>query len=608
MKHLSNIKGMDNNRWLIGGLLVVLLLLYVGMRTTNYFEIKARETVVNQSRGAATILSSHLKSEINKFETGVTSLARIPAITEVIHAPDQLKLRRAEAILSRYNDALGGNISYLLDEKGLCIASSNSTAADSFVGNSYYFRPYFQEAIKGNPYRYMSLGITTGIRGLYMSHPLKNDKGEPIGVVTIKKNLEYVEATISQYPYCFVVSPEGVIFLSSEPALTFNLLWPISSDERSSLEINQQFGWLQQSSIFPNEIEDASCLNFVDIDYYASRISLDITGWSIILLTSVEQIKFYKYAGISLTAALCCLTILVFFFIHTIQKDRALILQSEALYKTLAEKSFTSIHILTEDHQCAYVNPEGVEHTGYSQKELLQMDINDLVHPDDREEAKAMLVEMGAGRRAEPFECRIITKNGGVEWVLRNSSPIKYKNRPAFLVHSLVITERKKLEQQAQLQAYTDQMTGLLNRRGLMIHADQMMAMSQRSGERFFLLFMDMDGLKRINDNLGHHIGDKAIIELAHVLKEGFRESDIVARIGGDEFVALTQSDGKNGVDKLIDRLHQNLEVRNLQEGREYNVSVSVGKSSFDPKNPISFDKLLLQADQIMYRAKAQKK
>jgi diguanylate cyclase (GGDEF)-like protein len=112
-----------------------------------------------------------------------------------------------------------------------------------------------------------------------------------------------------------------------------------------------------------------------------------------------------------------------------------------------------------------------------------------------------------------------------------------------------------------------------------------------------------MDDLKSINDHYGHNEGDRALIDLSNILKKTFRESDIIARIGGDEFVVLLESTAEND-EILITRLSDNIKDHHAKQIRNYRLSISVGVAQFDPDNPISIDDLLSKADALMYAEK----
>jgi diguanylate cyclase (GGDEF)-like protein len=128
--------------------------------------------------------------------------------------------------------------------------------------------------------------------------------------------------------------------------------------------------------------------------------------------------------------------------------------------------------------------------------------------------------------------------------------------------------------------------------------------MADRAKRKMVLLFADFDELKQINDTLGHHEGDLALIKIADVLRETFRESDIIARIGGDEFVVLALETDGVSAEILITRLQESLEARNARGDRRYKLSLSVGIARYDPKHPCSIDELLARADRAMYEQK----
>ena len=151
-----------------------------------------------------------------------------------------------------------------------------------------------------------------------------------------------------------------------------------------------------------------------------------------------------------------------------------------------------------------------------------------------------------------------------------------------------------------------DELTGLYNRRRFFVLTEQSLKLSVRTKKRLLLLFIDMDNLKWINDHHGHSEGDQALIDLADILKKTFRESDIIARIGGDEFVVLSEFTDENG-EILMTRLYENIKDYNAKRSRRYTLSISVGTTQFDPKYPISIDELLSKADALMYAQKRRK-
>lgn len=168
------------------------------------------------------------------------------------------------------------------------------------------------------------------------------------------------------------------------------------------------------------------------------------------------------------------------------------------------------------------------------------------------------------------------------------------------------ITERKRTEELLRELSLTDDLTGLRNRRGFMLVAEQQLAYGKRVGESL-LVYLDLDGLKQINDNYGHEEGSAAIIKTAEIMRQTFRTSDIMARFGGDEFVVLAVGVA-SGPETLIARLQSKLEKYNEQSGLPYQLRVSVGVESIDPQSNATLEELLACADQQMYEQKRKNK
>ena len=152
-----------------------------------------------------------------------------------------------------------------------------------------------------------------------------------------------------------------------------------------------------------------------------------------------------------------------------------------------------------------------------------------------------------------------------------------------------------------------DELTGLYNRRGFLFLAQQQVKIADRTKRGMLLLFADLDDLKRVNDTLGHHEGDRALIETANILKETFRGADIIARIGGDEFAVVTVEARKDSTGILTTRLQDNLDARNAASSLGYKLSMSVGTARYDAENPCSIIELLDRADVLMYTQKQAK-
>ena len=122
------------------------------------------------------------------------------------------------------------------------------------------------------------------------------------------------------------------------------------------------------------------------------------------------------------------------------------------------------------------------------------------------------------------------------------------------------------------------------------------------------LFFADIDKMKWINDNLGHEDGDKALVNTARILVKTFRESDIISRVGGDEFAILAIDAHDKTAEGQLERLHKLINKSNSRKGRKYDLSISIGYAVFDPHHHVSLDELMSRADMHMYEEKKSKK
>lgn len=189
------------------------------------------------------------------------------------------------------------------------------------------------------------------------------------------------------------------------------------------------------------------------------------------------------------------------------------------------------------------------------------------------------------------------------------------------LMHSLVkesdekltelsknIIKLKQVERDLRDVLLVDELTGLYNRRGFTTLVEHHMRMAKRKKARIYLLFSDVDNLKLINDTFGHNEGDEALKRVSIILRDTFRDSDIVARVGGDEFIVIPLGTSQHEADTAAARLRDNLEVFNSNRERGYPLNISCGISYYDPENHFGIDEILVNADKAMYELKKLKR
>ena len=170
------------------------------------------------------------------------------------------------------------------------------------------------------------------------------------------------------------------------------------------------------------------------------------------------------------------------------------------------------------------------------------------------------------------------------------------------------IAERERLQDELRALSLTDELTGLHNRRGFMVMAEQISRLAKRNHQNLVLLYMDFNKLKYINDTFGHAQGDQALRDVARDLEQIFRRSDILARVGGDEFTALMTDCDLEFARIAIYCLNEKLNLTNTAPSRFYFLSLRIGLALFDPANPTSIKDLMERADADMYINKQQLK
>ncbi|HOV14977.1 MAG TPA: PAS domain S-box protein [Spirochaetota bacterium] len=259
-----------------------------------------------------------------------------------------------------------------------------------------------------------------------------------------------------------------------------------------------------------------------------------------------------------------------------------------------------------------YHSPKSFSVTGYYPSEY-EEDKNlwfKMIYESDKEIVQNFLNDVQKKLLPGKIEHRIIRKDGEIRWVL-NTTTISLDNEgklqrvDGFI---LDITDHKQLLEKLENLSLIDELTGLYNRRGFITLAQQQLKLVNRTKRKMLVLFIDMDNMKSINDIYGHLEGDKAIVEISNALKKSFRDSDIIARIGGDEFVVLAMADLDFDDNFFINKINEAVQNVNNSNKNIFKLGVSIGKSCYNPDKPRTIEELIETADESMYSKKKEKK
>jgi len=263
---------------------------------------------------------------------------------------------------------------------------------------------------------------------------------------------------------------------------------------------------------------------------------------------------------------------------------------NEDYFRYAIERNADGIIVMDKDGTVLYVNPAAEVLFGRSEEELI---------------GEVVGFPFVTGERTQ---INILHKSGESIVVEMRVVNIKWEGKTAYLASLRDITDYKKAEETLRNLSLNDDLTNLYNRRGFLSLVERYIKSIQGTENRFLIAFLDLDGLKQINDTFGHREGSQALIEVAEILRGTFRDSDIIARFGGDEFVVLVKDTSEESAEVIIDRLQKSVEEHNAKHNRPYRLSISLGIACYDPHNPRSIDELLSCADELMYSNKQSKK
>ncbi|MEX2274404.1 MAG: EAL domain-containing protein [Actinomycetota bacterium] len=296
--------------------------------------------------------------------------------------------------------------------------------------------------------------------------------------------------------------------------------------------------------------------------------------------------------------------------------------ETQAKYKAIVEDIPAIVYIdeIDEDMTTSFVSPQIEDLLGITAQEYID-DPNlwyGMLHPDDKEEALSRYLQGRDSGESFEFEYRLIGHNDRTVWFRDSAIVIRDENGTPTQVQGVMLdmTERKEAEEKAAFLAYHDKLTGLPNRMMFEELLELAIARARRHEAAVAVVYTDIDDFKLVNDSLGHELGDELLKQLAERLQEATRETDLVARQGGDEFLLLLSDLERTpeGVAEVGDsatmvaesvasRVQQSLEDPFLLGGTEVYVSASVGVSLF-PSDADDAATLLKHADQAMYRSK----
>ena len=277
--------------------------------------------------------------------------------------------------------------------------------------------------------------------------------------------------------------------------------------------------------------------------------------------------------------------------------------EREAQFRATMEAAQVGIFLLQDD-LFRYVNPFLANLLGYSESELVgHLSPLDLIVSEQRDMVREKIRQRAAGEPGTPYELTGVRKDGSTLPVMILGSPTTFEGRPASVGTLLDISAQKEAEMRVRELADFDPLTGLPNRRLLRDRSTQLLAAAERDGSEMALIFIDLDHFKRVNDSLGHSIGDELLCAVAQRLATVVRKVDTLARLGGDEFIIALPGVHASGAAEVACRLLDVCAPTFSVAGHDLTITPSLGISLY-PVDGTDFETLLRNADAAMYKAK----
>jgi diguanylate cyclase (GGDEF)-like protein/PAS domain S-box-containing protein len=295
------------------------------------------------------------------------------------------------------------------------------------------------------------------------------------------------------------------------------------------------------------------------------------------------------------------------FFVSGASSERVLTVEdAESAYRVLVEEMNEGAAILNESGLLLYCNGRLATMLKAPLETVMGESLFCFVAPADQKRFEKLLKQ--GQSEACTGEITLCCEYGTTVPVQLSLSHMQINGQPGICVVATDLTERKRVEEKLRSFSLEDELTGLFNRRGFLTLFQQQLKIARRKEEQLLLVFADLDGMKQINDKMGHLEGDHALTDAADVLKKTFRDSDVIARLGGDEFAVLAMVPLGMDSEILAMRLQSQVDTHNARGHRPYQLSMSVGIVGYDPKTQKSIGDLLTQADAAMYEQKRHKR
>jgi PAS domain S-box-containing protein len=436
-------------------------LYYSALRQAAFKEAE-RQAVSNTE-----LIRKSLNSLLSEHRKATATLASMPALQNALlnRKPDHIY--HANVVLDLFNSTLGADVCYLMDREGTTVASSNRKDPDSFVGQNFAFRPYYQQAIHGMAGAYLAVGTTSKKRGIYHSFPIFDDpETTPIGLAVIKSSIDKSEKALglSDQDLWLVTDPRGLVFISNRTDWLYHSIWKLSPAQRAEIARERQFGKGPWIWLGLHVLDSAHATDKQGRRYLMHQVPVDnFPGWKIIHLRSMALISksvsepLARVMGpvVMLLTVMICVAVLVLYQkasreIFRRRTAEMALRQSESRYRSLYHNTPAMLHSIDTEGRLLSVSDYWVEIMGYRREEILGRPLTEFLTPDSRKQAEEQIFpEFFRTGYCKDVSYQFVKKNREIIDVLL--SGIADRNPDGTIHRSLAVsidvTERKKAEE-----------------------------------------------------------------------------------------------------------------------------------------------------------------
>jgi PAS domain S-box-containing protein len=431
-----------------GGMAGMIILLIGGWFITQYFDNDAREDQREDYKQHAKMLQQAILYKMEETDRLVRIVTDAPAMfPALIKAPLQ-ETQQVNAVLDLCSQALPGAICYLMDLQGLTIASSNRGQPESFVGKSYAFRPYFQEALQGSPRGYWALGVTSKKMGYYSSLPVRDKDSRIVGVAVIKRPIEEITSIKPEYSISLIVDPHGIVVMANQADLILKSLLPLSLKAKQELLSSRQFGQGPFAPILTKEPMDGGECQLKGKRLIVMRQELPWEGWSVVLMGPMWPVIEARLLGISLTLLVCLVLVGSLSIVAMTIESAGRATTSERLYRTLVEGARNCISLFDQEGRFLAVNDNGLEALGLQKANLLGQRFT-WIWPESCQDRVDQAINQVLLGHQTSFEAPYVSPDGCVLTFQVDLNPVFERDRSVqgFVGIANDISERKRAEE-----------------------------------------------------------------------------------------------------------------------------------------------------------------